>query len=344
MWLRHHYDVTDERIRELLDAEIRNNPRRIVKVIDYLVVPSHDDSGAAPAGHEGSVEISRGIRIERIDRLLAERLFDASALRGEDWRPVRQFHAVHAYVREVWADGDDAPGVGIPGPWDDARRIWPTVQLSRLVRDNGVSTEHAVRRVILKGGDEQLIPFGGFETHVVYRLYPREREWLDVDEARQLGMLMDLYQDGQHLPRRIRRGLRRADAITRERYLEDAMPLVVGGLEALLKVGRDYARAQFSQRVPALAAEVGVELSADFCEEVYKDRSALVHGGDVDLSVTGVLDDFGRAFVSLQTTLRQAVRRAIEDPSFASVFAEDATISTRWPATVRGRGGVEQTI
>jgi hypothetical protein len=54
------------------------------------------------------------------------------------------------------------------------------------------------------------------------------------------------------------RALRQADAITRERYLEDATPLVVGALESLVKIGRAFLTAQFSQRVPALAAEVEV--------------------------------------------------------------------------------------
>ena len=37
----------------------------------------------------------------------------------------------------------------------------------------------------------------------------------------------------------------------------------------------------------------------------------------------------------LQQTLRGAVRRAIEDPSFAALFASDAMILGQWPLTSR---------
>ena len=48
--------------------------------------------------------------------------------------------------------------------------------------------------------------------------------------------------------------------------------------ESLMKVGRAALTAQFSQRIAAIAGEVDVELSVAECEEVYNDRSALVHG------------------------------------------------------------------
>jgi hypothetical protein len=324
-------------IRELVEAEIRNNPRRMVRIIDYLVVPADDHGGRRPAGHAGPVELREGLRIERVDHEFAERLFDASSLRGEDWTPARQFHAVHAYVCDVWSEGHGAAPEQV-FHWDHERGIWPVAQLSRLVRDNSTSTEHAIRRLIRADRTEQLIPFHGFESHVVYRLYPDRPGWLDVGEAAQVRALVDAYSSELALPIRVGRALRRAESVTSERYLEDAMPLVVGGFESLVKIGRDFARAQFSQRVPALAAEVEVELSTDECKDVYDDRSALVHGGGVDLSVPHELDEFGRRFNALQETLRRVVRRAIEDRTFAATFDDDALITTRWPTTVTVRG------
>ena len=64
-----------------------------------------------------------------------------TSLRGEDWEsPQRQFDAVHAYVREAWAE-EAARRPDAVGRWDHERRLWPAVQLSRLVRDNNASTE-----------------------------------------------------------------------------------------------------------------------------------------------------------------------------------------------------------
>jgi hypothetical protein len=71
---------------------------------------------------------------------------------------------------------------------------------------------------------------------------------------------------------------------------------------------------------------------------LYDDRSALVHGGTVDLSEPRALDDFGKGFVALQETLRRAVRKAIEDAEFASLFSENERIRSRWPVIVEGRG------
>jgi hypothetical protein len=240
-----------------MEAQLRNNPMRIVRIIDYLVVTTHDHGGRLPAGHAGRIDLPEGVQIACLDNDLAERLFDAATPPGENWSPTRLFHAVHAYVREVWEEGrGEAPDE--LHHWDHEGRIWPVVQLSRLVRDNNASTEYAVRRVVHADGREMLIPFDGYESHVVYRLYPDREGWLDVDEAGKLSSLVESYWGEPPLPARVGRALRQADAITRERYLEDATPLVVGALESLVKIGRAFLTAQFSQRVPALAAEVEV--------------------------------------------------------------------------------------
>ena len=122
--------------------------------------------------------------------------------------------------------------------------------------------------------------------------------------------------------------------------------LVVAALESLVKVGRESLTQQFAQRVPALAKDLGVELSVEECEEVYNDRSALVHGAGVDLSQAHDEEEFGRRFNSLQEVLRRTVRLAIEDLGFAVVFEKDETIRERWPTivTVRQNGEKVETI
>jgi hypothetical protein len=75
------------------------------------------------------------------------------------------------------------------------------------------------------------------------------------------------------------------------------------------------------------------------CREVYDDRSALVHGGGVDLTDPQTFDDFADKFIRLQEALRRIVRQAITDPSFAGVFTQDASITARWPTVVKDGNG-----
>ena len=239
---------------------------------------------------------------------------------------------MHAYVRRVWTEGDDDPGN--PYNWDSDGRLYACLVLSRLVRDNHTSCEHAVRRLVRADGGESLVPFSAFDSHVAYRLHPDRPGWLDVEEARQLQRLLQAFLETQP-PLRVTSAVRRAESATRERFLEDALPLAVGGAEALLKVGRDYARAQFVQRTAALASDVGTNLAEGQCDDLYRDRSALVHGGQVDLSEPHTQTSFEVGFVALQETLRAGVRRAIEDREFAEIFERDDRIAARWPVIVR---------
>jgi hypothetical protein len=133
--------------------------------------------------------------------------------------------------------------------------------------------------------------------------------------------------------------LRRADSVTGERYLQDALPITVGGLESLIKVGRDWVSAQFAQRVPQLADEVQVEgLTEERCRDIYNDRSALVHGTEVDLSGPVDLDEFGQGFLALQETLKRTLRKATENPDFGARFQTDEAIKAAWPASITRQG------
>lgn len=330
-------------VQEMVRAESRKRDRHVVRMRDYLIVErDFYDACRTPAGHTGPLELAKGVRIEDLPADLAERIFRATTLRGEDWRAPGTPEAVQAFVVDVWAEGQPF-GADLTKLWD-AERLWPAVQLSRLVRDNATSAERAARLEIFGDGSERIIPFGGYDSFTVYRLYPDRPGWLDVDEALQLRALLTAFWNGPELPIRVGRALRGTDAVTRARYLQDAMPLVVGAFESLIKIGRDYARAQFSQRVPRLAAEVGITLTAPECKEVYDDRSALVHGAWVDLSEPHHLDEFVRTFKCLQEALRRTVRRAIQDPTFAATFDDDPCIRTRWPAVVVNRANTQKAI
>jgi hypothetical protein len=61
----------------------------------------------------------------------------------------------------------------------------------------------------------------------------------------------------------------------------------------------------------------------------------LVHGALVDLTQVAERTRFIANVDLLQQTLRGAVRRATEDPSFPALFASDAIILGQWPLGTR---------
>jgi hypothetical protein len=175
-----------------------------------------------------------------------------------------------------------------------------------------------------------LVPYDAGEARVAFRIEDGSRGWLDVGEAEEVRALLALY-DHAALPDRVKRALWLCELMVRERYLEDALPLIVAGLEALLKVGRRRLTDQFSQRTAALSSELSTGLDEARCEEAYDDRSAVVHGARVDLSQRVVRTRWVSEVDALQQTLRGAIRKAIEDPGFRAVFSSDQAIETRWP-------------
>jgi hypothetical protein len=131
----------------------------------------------------------------------------------------------------------------------------------------------------------------------------------------------------------------------------DVRPDPLAAPQLLLKTETHPATRQFTTRVPALAAEVGVDgVTDELCFHLYDARSDWVHGARVRLFATGGEtardgDDEGPAddaqahaladIALLQDVLRAGVRRCVEDPGFRAVFDDDAAIRARWPVAKR---------
>lgn len=114
-----------ERTRAAARREIDEHDLQLAEVIDYLLITSDTVDDRVPAAREGPVDLGAGVTLEGVDRDLAERLFDAARLRGENWTGgYRQFYAIQAYVRRVWRQDDD-PDFALY-TWDHDARIWPT--------------------------------------------------------------------------------------------------------------------------------------------------------------------------------------------------------------------------
>jgi hypothetical protein len=305
-----------------------------VKVEEYrLHLPVGEERLAEDDKVVEQVNLGRDAILCQLDNDEAELIVNACTQRGHYFHPMRQFGQRYAFTRSVpLAELENHHfAVDREGVLGDA------LMLSRLVRDNGFSMQYAARVVDYEDGQQSVIYLPGSEGKAVYRLR-RDREWLDGPEAEELSALLAAFWDAD-LPPRVERAMWRVEYATWQRYADVALPMIVGGLEALLKIGRRNLTDQFKRRASALAAEVGVEgVDEDFCERMYDGRSDWVHGSHVELfnpagdggdtDAQDVLADIEK----LQATLRGALRRTIEDAGFRSLFEADESITERWPA------------
>jgi hypothetical protein len=304
----------------------------------------------APGEFVDGVDLGGGITIEQLDRETAELVMNACTPRGHYFVPVRQFGQRYSLVKEVPLDELEHRHFA----WDTDGTLDDALTLSRLVRDNGYSTQYAARLLDYEDGQRCVVYVLHREDAAIYRL-DRGREWLDASEGRQLASLLAAYWEcREELPPRVRRAMWRMAYAPRLRWADMVLPILIGGLEAMLKIGRYGLTEQFKKRAPALAAEVGIDgFGEDMAQRLYDGRSDWVHGSHVQLFAgpsptvespeeeaeeqpegpqsSDEKDAFAEVAL-LMDVLRAAVRRAIEDAEFRQVFVADDEIAARWPA------------
>lgn len=131
-------------------------------------------------------------------------------------------------------------------------------------------------------------------------------------------------------PPRVSRALWYFDYAQRTYYADLRWTLVATALEALVHTGKQASTRHFTHRVPALASEVGAKsLTMAEANLAWDFRSRLSHG-DSFLSAMPNADT--ALYDKLEETLRLAILKAFLEPSFATVFTDDAKIAKRWSA------------
>lgn len=334
-----------QRVRDVIlcvtDQSVQVTPQEFR---DHMPIGSRAELRAGSV--DEPADLGRGVSITRLDDEESELVMNACTPRGHFFYPIKQFGQRYSFVREVPLDDYAAH----PYQWDRGDALWDALSLSRLVRDNAYSTQYAARIVDYDDGEQMVVYTLAAESKHVYRLR-RNREWLDRAEGAELAALLDHYwQAALDLPARVRRAWWRTEYATWVKWGDLIIPILISGLEALLKTERHRATTQFVQRVPQLAAELSIELAPEICERMYDARSEWVHGTHVRLFTTGregdeaqqhegaqqgpQTDDQWKKFreiVLVQDTLRAALRRCFEDAAFRSVFLDDDAIRERWP-------------
>jgi hypothetical protein len=344
--------------RELADASqlprfvAQASSASVSRIRDVLLVPTTHVEGdylADPPAGDEPFALAGGLTLERLSSDDAELVLNACTPRGHFFIPVRQYGQRYSFVLNV----DPAVYNDHPYHWDEDNLVFYTMVLSRLVRDNGYSLEYAARIVDHEDGAKQVIPVNASTSTHTYRLR-EDRDWLTVNDAEELRQLVAAFLPVKdELPRRVSHGLNIGEDAVHLRIIQRSMLLIATGLEGLLQTSRYNATRQFVERLPQLAADVGVDgVDEAYADELYNARSEAAHGSPVgmfevqpepeaaagepelpDAEPESPAPELGPAakIALAQDILRAALRRAIESGDFRSVFLSPHSIEEQWP-------------
>jgi hypothetical protein len=320
----------------------------IAGVRDVLLLPTGTGEGNwhTDPPVEDATDLGRGLKLQAVDHDEAELIMNACAPRGHYFIPFRQFGALYAFILDVEREDWERHRFG----WDPDGVVITALQLSRLVRDNGYTTEFAARVVEYEDGQKQVVPVGQHYLAFLatYRLR-EDRDWLTVAEASELRTLLDAYWANMNvLPVQVNRAISLSEGAVHQSILERALVMLFMGLEALLNTGKHQVTKQITKRMVMLADDVGVDgVTGSFARRMYEDRSSPAHGQELRIvastatkqgtrrsrTTTDVDPAYMAKVARVQDLVRAATRNAIEDPGFAATFADVESIRRRWPVT-----------
>ena len=200
------------------------------------------------------VGLGDGVRLLSLPNKEAEEIMGACTPRGMSFNPARQFGQQYSFVRERTLeeiDGHDS----YFNPDEDGK-LYDALSLSRLIRDNGFSLHYTASVIDHVDGRRTIAYRASSEGNAAYRLVPG-REWLDGAEAE--GLRYCLRRRARRTPAANPRAMWRSEYATRIGWADVMLPTIIGGLEAILKVGRGYPTGSSRVRSTAVAAELGID-------------------------------------------------------------------------------------
>jgi hypothetical protein len=272
------------------------------------------------------IELSAQIWIGPLDDQIAKSVIDACDKRYFGPIPhARSSWQLYSYVRELSLPNSD-------WNWDHDHVLGATVALSRLVHPTSAGLLCAARISLDEAGRmNEIYPAVRSGISLEVFLSPkRDRNWLSIADAEVLRELVPRYT--LPLPARVHNALWHHEYAARTYYINHRWSFICTGLEALLHTDRGRNTAQFVQRLPALASELGITITETQAGEAYDVRSRLAHG--LSLLSTGPGGPPApqvQLYDCLEDILRFAVLRCMRDSTFADIFRSDDLIRSRWP-------------
>ncbi len=265
-------------------------------------------------------DLAPDLWVEKLPSKVFWEIYDHCEPEGK-WRgakPGKQFAQLYTFVREV----SNATAMDLN--WDRDNRLHTCIALSRVVHPTTINYS-AVARVTY-GDDGSLLeivpgPVKGHHSEAFLSV-SETRDWLVVDELKELSVLLDRY-NWPALPERVRRALWTYDYAASDYFIDTRWTLLSSAIEALVHTRQRGSTAQFVDGLIKLASDVGVQaVTADEANRIYDLRSSLAHGQGLP-QVSGEEE---RLYVLMETILRLALKQAILDPAYAEQFRSDRTI------------------
>ncbi len=280
-------------------------------VTNYKLVEAHP-----PLQH---FQLANDIWITELDYHLAEEVMDCCEPRVFGMpKPVRQSPQLYAFVRLNCAEGSI-------WDWHPDQQLEQSVALSRLVHPTSIPLSlHAKISVDSNAKLLELIPI---ETalHGAWIADPDGRDWLTEDDARQLRDLAARLP--LSVPKRVSRALWYFEMAARNYFADIRWTLVATGLEALVHTDKERSTYQFKTRTSKLADFLKMtKFTSDAALSFYDLRSQLSHGQGLGTLAVAQQELYREG----EDVLRAILLRAILDASFASTFADSASIVLNW--------------
>lgn len=291
-----------------------------------FVLPQREPQELPPPPRE-RVDITQTLWIGPIPEQAAQRVFQTC-------RPgVHGFERSKIHCPQLYAYGKEVPPelARNKEQWDEDGTLQGLVAISRLVHPTSASLRTAARLEMDSTGEASWVSQAKTEgvQSDAFVSPDQPRDWLTPQDLETLKTIAHVL-DGRLLVGRVWRALWYHEYAARSYEMDVRWPMVVTGLEALLKTERNDLGNQFRRRTLSMAKELCI---VDYTEKDASDawdmRSGLTHGQNLGKVTAENL----RLYVMIELILRTAALKALREKEFGAIFENDSAIRDRWHKT-----------
>jgi hypothetical protein len=299
----------------------------------------------------GPFEIGERLWVCRMPNELRDAVYKACEPPGEPYEAAhRQYGQLYTVALFM---GQMLPGT--LSSWDAYGYITKFVTFSQLLHPTSIGFGNtAILRFDSDGNFKQASPgpCRGMTEHAA--VIPPMRNWLSKTECETAKALFHKTNlDG--LPARVARANWSVQHAAYQFFFEVRMMLVASALDSLVHIENEGSGIgtgrQFKERVPMIAVDLGIALTPNDAEALWKHRSDVVHGRDPWLSVRNPDDPkwqvsplhrddpFVQRYLMAEEILRRTVLKCLTNQQFADRFASDDTVKAAYPLSPHPQSG-----